>query len=156
MKLRFCMHSAKAYLFRVYFLYRKRIQEFPRETENLLKNSGKMSSEYHRFLPAGCITYGVNPLLCKLSYRAATHVERRGKPSTWLPRRKLAEERIPAPRRERLIIEQLPRRFLLDFRIFFFQDFQKYFKSRWLCSTRNNSANSLCVKPRFCMRSAKA
>ena len=41
------------------------------------------------FVPGGVLLDRVNPLLCKLYY-----VGRRGKPSTWLPRQKLAEERI--------------------------------------------------------------
>ena len=49
------MSSAKAYFLRAYFLYLKRIHEFSRITKNLLKNSGKLSAEYHRFLPAGCM-----------------------------------------------------------------------------------------------------
>ena len=39
------------------FLYRKRTWEFSRGMENLLKKSGKLSAEYHRFLLAGCITW---------------------------------------------------------------------------------------------------
>ena len=78
------MPSAKAYFSNAMFLYWKRIQEFSRGTENLLKNSGKLSAEYHRFLPAGCITY-------RVTLSSASYVWGRGKPSTWLPRQKLAE-----------------------------------------------------------------
>ena len=66
------MSSAKPYPPRVYFLYWKWIQEFSRGTENLLENSGKLSAEYHRFLPAGCKTYRRNPLLC-IMWRGAVN-----------------------------------------------------------------------------------
>ena len=51
------MSSAKAYFSNLYFLFRKRIQELPRGTKNLVENPGKLSAKYHRFLPAGCITW---------------------------------------------------------------------------------------------------
>ena len=100
------MPSAKAYFFRVYFLYWKRIQEFSRGMENLLKN-----------------------------------VERRGKPSTWLPRQKLAEERIPAPETDSLITPDISRASWLNSRIFNFFRIFKIFRSQ------NRSAGRGITRP---------
>ena len=88
---------------------------------------------------------------------SASYVWRRGKPSTWLPRQKLAEERIPAPERHSLATSELPRRSWHDSRIFhFFKIFKNFQVSGRFIWTWNNSAHSLCMKLRFCMPSAKA
>ena len=62
-----------------FFLYWKRIQKFSRGTENLVKNPGKLSAKYHRFLPAGCIMWG-GAVNRQPGYRAR-NLERRG----WSP-----------------------------------------------------------------------
>ena len=48
MKLRFCMPSEKSYFSNVYFLFRKRIQEFPRGTKKLLENPGNSTRAVNR------------------------------------------------------------------------------------------------------------
>ena len=53
------------------------------------------------------------------------YVKRRGKPPTWLPRQKLAEEMIPMPRMSSLSSRIYPGQFLVEYEIF---EFFMFFK----------------------------
>ena len=60
----------------------------------------------------------------KSRFHPEADVERRGKPSTWLPRQKLAEERTPDPKGVFFNTLELPDQCWLNFPNF--QDFQDF------------------------------